>query len=159
MSNRLEALENWAGGLLGQLEPASRKTLTRNIGQALRRTQQQRIIAQRNPEGSRYAPRKQYNLREKQGRMKQKAQMFAKLRKVNFLKVETNERKVEIGFTGRPAQIARVHQFGLKDRATTDARKVRYAKRKILGITRKDIKQLNHILSRYLYYNDSALYI
>ncbi len=65
VTNRLETLEDWAAGLLGQLEPASRNKLARSIGQALRRSQQQRIIAQRNPGGSKYAPRKQRNLRGK----------------------------------------------------------------------------------------------
>ncbi len=58
MTNKLEALEDWAAVLLGQLEPASRNKLARSVGQALRRSQQQRIIAQQNPDGSKYAPRK-----------------------------------------------------------------------------------------------------
>lgn len=117
MTNRLEALEDWAAGLLGQLQPASRNKLARNLGQALRRSHQQRIIAQRNPDSSKYAPRKQHNLRGKQGRVKRKVQMFQKLRTASFLKAQGEANAISVGFTGRIARIVRVHQYGLKDRA------------------------------------------
>lgn len=139
MTNRLETLEDWAAGLLGQLEPASRNKLARSIGQALRRSQQQRIIVQRNPDGSKYAPRKQRNLRGKQGRVKRKVQMFQKLRTASFLKVSGDGNAIGVGFTGRVARIARVHQFGLKDRAESGAPDVTYDRREILGFTEKDL--------------------
>lgn len=139
MTNRLETLEDWAAGLLGKLEPASRNKLARSIGQALRRSQQQRIIAQRNPDGSKYAPRKQRHLRGKQGRVKRKAQMFQKLRTASFLKVKGDGNSISVGFTGRIARIARVHQYGLKDRAERGAPDVRYEQREILGFIDADI--------------------
>jgi len=139
MTNRLETLEDWAAGLLGQLEPASRNKLARSIGQALRRSQQQRIIAQRNPDGSKYAPRKQRNLRGKQGRVKRKGQMFQKLRTAKFLKVQGDGSAISIGFTGRVARIARVHQYGLKDRAERGASEVKYDQREVLGFTEADL--------------------
>jgi len=139
MTNRLETLEDWAAGLLGQLEPASRIKLARSIGQAVRRSQQQRIIAQRNPDGSKYAPRKQRNLRGKQGRVKRKGQMFQKLRTAKFLKVQGDGSAISIGFTGRVARIARVHQYGLKDRAERGASEVKYDQREVLGFTEADL--------------------
>ena len=139
MTNRLETLEDWAAGLLGQLEPASRNKLARSIGQALRRSQQQRIITQRNPDGSKYAPRKQRNLRGKKGRVKRKVQMFQKLRTAKFLKVQGDGNAISIGFTGRVARIARVHQYGLKDRAERGASEVKYDQRELLGFTEADL--------------------
>ncbi len=139
VTNRLETLEDWAADLLGRLEPVSRNKLARGIGQALRRSQQQRIVAQRNPDGSKYAPRKQRNLREKQGRVKRKVQMFQKLRTVSFLKVKGDGNNISVGFTGRIARIARVHQYGLKDRAERGAPDVRYEQREILGFIDADI--------------------
>jgi len=135
----LEALEDWAAGLLGQLQPAARNQLARSIGQALRRSQQQRIIAQRNPDGSKYAPRKQRNLRGKQGRIKRQVKMFKKMRTANFLKVQGDGNAISVGFTGRVARIARVHQYGLKDRAEREAPDVRYQQREILGLTDDEI--------------------
>ncbi|MGR4971358.1 phage virion morphogenesis protein [Pseudomonas sp. LARHCG127] len=149
MTNRLETLEDWAAGLLGQLEPASRNKLARSIGQALRRSQQQRIIAQRNPDGSKYASRKQRNLRGKQGRMKRKVQMFRKLRTANFLKLQADGNAVRIGFAGRIARIARVHQYGLKDRAENGAPEVRYDKREVLGFTDADVDLIRDGLLAY----------
>lgn len=140
MTNRLETLEDWAAGLLGQLEPASRSKLARSIGQALRRSQQQRIIAQQNPDGSKYAPRKQRNLRGKQGRMKRKVKMFQKLRTASFLKVQGDGNAISVGFTGRIARIAKVHQYGLKDRAERGAPDVKYEQREVLGFTDADIE-------------------
>ncbi|ROL87999.1 phage virion morphogenesis protein [Pseudomonas protegens] len=145
----LEALEDWAAGLLGQLQPAARNQLARSIGQALRRSQQQRIIAQRNPDGSKYAPRKQRNLRGKQGRIKRQMQMFKKLRTASFLKVQGDGNAISVGFTGRVARIARVHQYGLKDRAEHGAPDVRYEQREVLGFTEKDIDIVKDYLLDY----------
>ncbi|UVL42391.1 phage virion morphogenesis protein [Pseudomonas sp. B21-040] len=139
MANRLEALEDWAAGLLGQLEPASRNRLARYLGQTLHRSQQQRIIAQRNPAGNKYAPRKQRDLGGKQGRVKRKVRMFQKLRKANLLKVRGDGNAISIGFTGRIARIAQVHQYGLKDRADRGAPYVRYEQRELLGLTEADL--------------------
>ena len=139
MTDPLETLEDWAAGLLGQLEPAPRAKLARSVGQALRRSQQQRIIAQQNPDGSKYAPRKQRNLRGKQGRVKRKVKMFQKLRTVSFLKVQGNGNAISVGFAGRVARIARVHQYGLKDRPERGAPDVSYDRRELLGFTEADI--------------------
>ncbi|WP_339071181.1 phage virion morphogenesis protein [Pseudomonas idahonensis] len=146
----LEALEDWAAGLLGQLQPAARNQLARSIGQALRRSQQQRIIAQRNPDGSKYAPRKQRNLRGKQGRIKRKVNMFKKLRTASFLKVQGDGNAISVGFTGRVARIARVHQYGLKDRAERGAPEVQYEQREILGFTESDISLIKDFLLSHL---------
>lgn len=146
MTNRLETLEDWAAGLLGQLEPASRNKLARSVGQALRRSQQQRIISQQNPDGSKYAPRKQRNLRAKEGRVKRRVKMFQKIRTASFLKVHTDENSITIGFTGRVARIARVHQLGRRDRAERNARDVQYEKREVIGFTVLDLDMIRDSL-------------
>lgn len=150
MTNQLEALEDWAAGLLGQLEPASRTKLARSAGQALRRNQQLRITAQQNPDGSNYRPRKQRSLRGKQGRMKRKLKMFKKLRTISFLKVQNDQSAIIVGFTGRIARIARVHQFGLTDRAERAARYVSYDTRKILGFAQSDLNLIRDILAEII---------
>ncbi|WP_092444209.1 MULTISPECIES: phage virion morphogenesis protein [unclassified Pseudomonas] len=139
MSANLETLEDWAAGLLGQLEPAARNKLARSIGQMLRRSQQQRIIAQRNPDESKYAPRKQRNLRGKQGRVRRKVLMFQKLRTTSFLKSQSDSNVISVGFMGHIAWIAKVHQYGLKDRAEHDAPVIKYETRGLLGFTRTEL--------------------
>lgn len=149
MTNRLEALEDWASGLLEQLEPAARNRLVRSLGHALRKSQQQRIITQRNPDGSKYPPRKQRNLRGKKERVKRKVQMFQKLRTASFLKVNGDGNAISVGFKGRIARIARVHQFGLKDRAERSAADIKYEQRKVLGFSDADLDLIREEMLTY----------
>jgi phage virion morphogenesis (putative tail completion) protein len=142
MANNLEALETWAAVLLDRLEPGERSKLARSIGQELRRSQQKRVMAQENPDGSKFAPRKQRNLREKQGRGRRKLAMFKKLRTARYLKVRGGSNGTTVGFTGRIARIARVHQYGLKDRAERGAPDVKYEKREALGFTDADLDMI-----------------
>ena len=140
MTNNLEALEDWAGVLLNKLEPAARSKLARSLAQKLRRSQQQRVKQQRNPDGSAYAARKPRDLKGKKGRIKRQAKMFQKLQKASYLKAKGDGQSITVGLTGRVARIARVHQFGLKDRAEANAPEVRYEQREVLGFTEKDLE-------------------
>ena len=142
MTNKLEALETWAATLLERLEPGERSKLARSIGQELRRSQQKRVMAQDNPDGSKFAPRKQRNLRGKQGRVKRKLAMFKKLRTATYMKARGDSNAISVGFTGRIARIARVHQYGLKDRPEAHAHEVRYEKRQVLGFKRVDLEMM-----------------
>lgn len=150
MANNLEVLETWAAMLLERLEPGERVKLARSIGQELRRSQQKRVMAQENPDGSKFAPRKHRNLRGKQGRIQRKLTMFKKLRTASYLKVHGDRNGVTVGFTGRIAQIARVHQYGLKDRAEPGARDVRYEKREVLGFTEEAVELIRDRLLGHL---------
>ncbi|MDR9876576.1 phage virion morphogenesis protein [Pseudomonas allii] len=150
MANNLEALETWAAVLLERLEPGERSKLARNIGQDLRRSQQKRVMAQENPDGSKYAPRKHRDLRGKQGRVRRKLAMFKKLRTASYLKVRGDNNGVSVGFTGRIARIARTHQYGLKDRAVRGAPDVRYEQREVLGLTELDIELIRTVLLKGL---------
>lgn len=150
MANNLEALETWAAVLLDRLEPGERGKLTRSIGQELRRSQQKRVVAQENPDGTKFAPRKQRNLRGKQGRVRRKLAMFKKLRTASYLKVRGDSSSITVGFTGRIARIARVHQFGLKDRAERGAPDVRYEQREVLGFTDNDLDLIRDSLLSHL---------
>lgn len=135
MSDMLDDLGDWLTPLISRLEPAQRGKLARSVAQQLRRSQQQRIVAQRNPDGSAYAPRKPRELRGKQGRIKRKAKMFTKLRTVRYVKASGSPAGATVGFAGRISRIARVHQYGLRDRAERGAPDVQYARRQLLGIT------------------------
>ena len=150
MANDLEALEDWAGVLLNKLEPAARSKLVRSLAQKLRRSQQQRVKQQRNPDGSAYAARKPRDLKGKKGRIKRQVKMFQKLPKASYLKAKGDGQSITVGFTGRVARIARVHQYGLKDRAEANAPEVRYEQRELLGLTDIDHELIKDELSNYL---------
>ena len=150
MANDLEALEDWAGVLLNKLEPAARSKLARSLAQKLRRSQQQRVKQQRNPDGSVYAARKPRDLKAKKGRIKRQVKMFQKLPKASYLKAKGDGQSITVGFTGRVARIARVQQYGLKDRAEADAPEVRYEQREVLGFTEADLESIRGLLLTYL---------
>lgn len=150
MANNLEALETWASVLLERLEPGERVKLARSIGQELRRSQQKRVMAQENPDGSKYAPRKNRALRGKQGRIRRRLEMFKKLQTATYLKVRGDSNGIAVGFTGRIARIARVHQYALKDRAERAAPEVRYERREVLGFTDVDLDLIRDELLNHL---------
>ncbi|MFA6125078.1 MAG: phage virion morphogenesis protein [Sphingomonas sp.] len=70
----------------------------------------------------------------RKGRIRQTA-MFRKLRAARNLRADATDQEAWIGFTGRAAEIARVHQDGLRDKPAAKAKPVRYAKRTLLGLT------------------------
>ncbi|MBM2883180.1 phage virion morphogenesis protein [Chromobacterium phragmitis] len=133
-------LESELSGLLHKVAPAARRALARDIGRALRQSQQKRIAAQQNPDGSGYAPRRpQY--RQQKGRIRQ--QMFAKLRSAKWLKIEARAGGVEVGFLRGVERIARVHQYGLRDRISRHShREAQYPARELLGLTEHDLEMI-----------------
>lgn len=135
MSDQLDDLSAWLTPLINRLQPTERSQLARTIAQQLRRSQQQRIIAQRNPDGTAYAPRKERTLRGKVGRIKRKAKMFTKLRTARYIQARGNAAEATVSFAGRITRIARVHQYGLRDRAEKGAPDVQYPQRELLGLS------------------------
>lgn len=152
MSDDLKALEQWASVLLAQLDPAQRRKVNLQVAQDLRRSQQQRIKSQITPEGIAYTPRKpRKDLRGKKGRIKrQKVAMFTKLRTNTHLKVKADGNEIAVGFFGRVARIARVHQYGLNDSVAKDGAMVKYDKRTLLGISVSDKELIQTSLLHHL---------
>lgn len=134
MTDELQAVEKWAGALLMQLSPAGRRKAMLEIARDLRRSQKTRVAAQKNPDGTPYTPRKAKarkggkKLRGKRGRIK-RAAMFAKLRTARCMQIEATPSALAIGFAGRVARIARVHQLGEVDRVSPHGPEVRYPAR------------------------------
>lgn len=149
MADDLSALEDWAGALLNQLQPKERRQLNTRIARELRRSQQQRMAAQRNPDGTAYTPRKPHaQLRQKQGRIKRK--MFTKLRQARYLKVQSTANIIAIGFLGRTARIARIHQYGLRDRPGKNSPDTKYDRRELLGFSTDDLEMIRTSLLNHL---------
>lgn len=146
--DKLNALEDWAGALLAKLEPGERQRLNQAIGRKLRRSQQQRIASQRNPDASAYVKRKPKDLRGKAGRIKR--QMFTKLRQAKYLRLQSTPDAIAIAFLGRIARIARVHQEGLRDRPERGQAEVQYEKRELLGFTDAEIEMIRDELLQHL---------
>jgi phage virion morphogenesis protein len=150
--DELHALESWAGRLLAQLEAPARRAALRDIARELRRSQQTRIAQQRNPDESAYAPRKPRHvkkLRGKQGRIK-RAAMFAKLRQARYLRAESDANGLAVGFIGRIARVARVHQYGETDRVAPGGPEHKYDARVLLGFTDADRDMIRDMLLKHI---------
>ncbi|MBI2382340.1 MAG: phage virion morphogenesis protein [Gammaproteobacteria bacterium] len=147
MAGDFGQLEAALGGLLAQLEPGARRTLARELAKRLRQSQQRRIAAQLNPDGTPYAPRKP-QLRKKQGRIRR--QMFAKLRTARFLKTQASAESAVVGFTGQVERMARVHQFGLRARVRRGGPEAQYPTRELLGFSDADRAAIEEMLLDHL---------
>lgn len=152
MADDLSALETWATPLLEALTGPERRRLAREVGQALRRSQQARIAAQQNPDGSAYAPRKaqpQATGKARQAKGRIRRTMFNKLRTARFLRILLDEDGVSVGYTGRTARIATVHQEGGTDTATPGGRSIRYEARVLLGLTEDDRQMIADLILKH----------
>lgn len=142
MADDLTAVEDWAAAFLARLDPGQRRTLAGQIARELRRSQQARIAAQENPDGSAFQARKPQprKLRDKIGSIK-RGPMFKKMRLAKRLKIiEATAEEIGVGFTGRNARIAAQHQEGLAERIA--GRTIRYPERRLLGFTDADSSRI-----------------
>ena len=89
-------------------------------------------------------------MRGKQDRIRHKAEMFKKLLTATYMKARGDSNAVTAGFTGRVSRIARVHQFGLKDRTEREAPEVCHEQREVLGFTEEDLDSIRDGLPRHL---------
>ncbi|HDR9158472.1 TPA: phage virion morphogenesis protein [Burkholderia vietnamiensis] len=147
MVDRLSRAEDWASGLLGQLTAAQRSVLAKGLAAELRRRHSRRIAEARNPDGSRYAPRKPQARRNK-GRIRRA--MFAKLRTARFLKTASTADASVLHFTRQVERIARAHQEGLRDRVERNGPIVQYPVRELLGMADADITAISELILDYL---------
>ena len=131
-------LEDWRRAVLTAAAPSDRRALMRALVQQLRRSQADRIAAQRNPDGSPYAPRKpQPRLRDARGRLRRA--MFERMRTNAHLKASSTAEEASVFIEGESGRIARVHQYGLRDRVQrTRGLTIRYPVRELLGFTEGD---------------------
>lgn len=141
MSNDLTQLEQWIGDLYSRLDTKNMSRVNRSVATHLRRSQSQRIAAQQNPDGSQYIPRST-RTRTKKGAIRRR-KMFSRIRLAKHFINSSNANEVSIGFRGRNAMIATVHQFG--ETAESFGRMIRMPKRELLGLTEAEINELREI--------------
>lgn len=152
-TDNLQLFEDWAAGLLDKVSPAQRRKLASDIGNKLRRSQMARIKAQQAPDGSAYDARKKpklkRNFRGKKGGIKRNA-MFSKLSTARFMKMQVTPEGVAVGFFGRIAKIARVHQEGMSDIVKPSGRPYQYPSRILLGFSKADRDMIGDELIKHL---------
>ncbi|EPF0313659.1 phage virion morphogenesis protein [Enterobacter chuandaensis] len=146
--NDFKPFDDKLAGLLAALSRAGRRKLAGEIAKQLRAAQQQRIKQQKAPDDSPYQVRKRQPLRAKRGRIKRA--MFQKLRTNRYMKASGRENSAVVEFTGKVQRIARVHQYGLKDRPNPRAKDVQYAERQLLGLSREHEQFVEMLVIGYL---------
>ncbi|OTG61239.1 phage virion morphogenesis protein [Acinetobacter sp. ANC 4204] len=135
----LQALNDYLAPLLTKLSDAERRKLEMSIARKVRASQKTRITRQQNPDGSAFVPRKK-RLRDKKNKIKNK--MFNLIKTSKYMKIERTSEGVAIGFMNRVANIARVHQYGLRDRVEKGGPTVKYDSREILGFTPAELEMI-----------------
>ncbi|QCX49870.1 phage virion morphogenesis protein [Ralstonia pseudosolanacearum] len=142
-------LEAWLAGMLTKLDAPARRVLARAVAAELRRRQAARIAEQRNPDGSPYVPRKpQQQLRRRAGRIRRA--MFTRLRLARYMKTETDANTAVVTFAGSAQRIARVHQFGLRDRVNKAGLTAQYPVRELLGFDERDVASIAELIFHIL---------
>lgn len=131
-------------GIIQSYEPSARRKLAKQIAKNVQRSQSQRIKENKAPDGSQFEPRKQQRLRNKRGRLRQR--MFSKLAKAKWLKAKTTATEASIEFIGKASQIARVSQYGLRDKVNKRGLEVQYPQRELLGLTDAEIDMIEDIV-------------
>lgn len=143
----LEILVDYLGGMLSKLSDVERRKLEMSIARKLRTSQKTRITKQQNPDGSAFVPRK-FRLANKKNKIKNK--MFNAIKNAKYMRVIKSPQGIAVGFTGRVAFIAGIHQYGLKGRVDKDGPTVKYASRELLGFTPEEIKMIEHDIIEHL---------
>ncbi|MCS5453600.1 phage virion morphogenesis protein [Enterobacter asburiae] len=143
----LQRVDDWLAALLANLEPAARNRMMRQLAQELRRSQQQNIRLQRNPDGTAFEARR-VTARSKKGRIKRL--MFVKLRTTKYLKTAATADTASVQFDRNVQRIARVHHYGLRDRVRSNGPLVRYEKRRLLGVNNKINGMISEMLLKWL---------
>ena len=141
--NGLEAFDARLNALIGNLSPAARKEMARTIAKRMRAGQQQNIKRQQAPDGTAFKPRKA-PARKKKGRIKR--EMFAKLRTAKYMKAKGTADDAVVEFAGNVQRMARVHHYGLRDRAARRGKEVQYEARPLVGFTEKDMQFIENIV-------------
>jgi len=149
MADDLQELADWAGPLLARLDAKERRALARSLARELRRGQRERIKAQRNPDGSEFAPRQPQKWRARQGGIRRRA-MFGKLATAKWLKATAQDDTAVVGFFGNVARIAKTHQYGLRDRVDRNGPTIEYPQRELLGFTEADRTRIRDALIEHL---------
>lgn len=149
----LTRVEDWLDGLMLRLEPGARRKLAMKIGEALRRSNAQRIAANKEPDGKAMAPRRPRIGPD--GKPIRSKRMFRRLRLARNMRIKATPDSVELDFGGGNAQrIAEVHHDGRTDRVgkTREGRTIRarYEARRLLGFGDDDMDTVLETVTRAL---------
>lgn len=143
MSDNFDELAPWLDRIDKQLDANQKRKLNRRISTKMRTAWKRRIKAQKDPDGRKFTPRK----RDQAGSIRRGA-MFKRLPKM--LKTAYSSRHAEIGFSGRTAEVMKVHQFGETIKPNEKSKPTRYAVRETVGWSDDDKKLIINEIKDFL---------
>nr|WP_266095754.1 phage virion morphogenesis protein [Acinetobacter dispersus] len=120
------------------------RSLMRKLTQGLRIRMRDRVKQQRDPEGFRYIPRK----RDQIGKIRRTGALFQMIGRQ--IKTEYSDKKAAVGFSGRTAKIAQIHQEGLTQRPSRTADPVAYPRRELVGFSEDDKSWIETTIFEFL---------
>ena len=149
----LTRVDDWLDGLFLRLKPGERRKIAFKIGLSLRRSNAQRITANKEPDGSAMAPRRPR--KGPDGKPIRKRRMFQKLRMARNMRVKATPDSAEVNFGGGSTQrIAEIHHDGRVDTVgrTRDGRTIRarYEARRLLGFGSEDMDAVLETVTKAL---------
>ncbi|NLC36071.1 MAG: phage virion morphogenesis protein [Alcaligenaceae bacterium] len=136
-------LDDWLQLLLSRLSAPQRLRVNRLVAQRLRQIQRDRIAAQKNPDGTAFAPRAPA-LRQRSGAIARRGTMFKKLRTARHMKIKATSDELSVGFSGRSGVIAAIHHYG-ESRSAGRGRKYQTPSRRLLGFASSDLAEIADI--------------
>lgn len=145
----LSYLPEHLGRIIDELSDGQMLKLKKTLAQKLRNSQKKRITAQQNADGSAYTPRKPQKRRGQKKRVR--AKMMNTIKQARHMKIEQSREGFAIGYVGRMAQVAEVHQYGLT--ARIDAKRgtsAAYPVRELLGISDEDRQLIDEVVLDYI---------
>ncbi|GHK16935.1 virion morphogenesis protein [Escherichia coli] len=141
--SELTALQERLAGLIASLSPAARRQMAVEVAKSCvpvsnsvssaSRYRRHPVCGTKAPAGA-----------GKKGRIKR--EMFAKLRTSRFMKAKGSDSAAVVEFTGKVQRMARVHQYGLKDRPNRNSRDVQYEARPLLGYSSSDLQKVESLI-------------
>lgn len=137
-------LNHWLDQIALRLDPTQRRELMRRLAQGLRVRRRDRIKQQRDPDGNRFIPRKRSQI----GNKKRQGALFQKIGR--DIKTEYSADHAAIGFGGRSAQIAEVHQEGKTIKPNHFSKPTKYPIRKLIGFSQDDEKWIESEIQKFL---------
>lgn len=144
----LSYLPEHLGRIIDGLSDGQTLKLKKTLAQKLRKNQKKRITAQQNVDGSSYAPKKPQRKRKGQ-RVRKK--MMNTIKNAKHMKIEHSKEGFAVGYVGRMAQVADVHQYGLTARLNAKTGvSAAYPVRELLGISDDDRQMIDEAVLEYL---------
>lgn len=137
-------LEHWLDQIALRLEPTQRRELMRRLAQGFRVRQRDRIKQQRDPDGHRFIPRKRNQI----GNKKRQGALFQNIGKQ--IKTEYSANHAAVGFGGRTAIVAEVHQQGKIIQPSKHAKPTSYPIRQLVGFDKEDEKWIKEQISSFI---------